>query len=172
MFMKKISLLILVAIATVATASAQNYKWWIGGKSTLWVEDNRTTFIVAPEVGYHLSPKLTLAASAGLHSYTYNNTNHEDLGFVLNPYLRYSVFSKGNLLLFVDGGIEYGVGDIQGFQIGFKPGMAIFLSDRFTAAFQVGFVGYNDGEGVGGRRKGTGFDLSGYQSGFAIFYSF
>jgi len=169
--MKKIIFTVILTIVTVSIVGAQNYKWWAGGKTTLWIESERVTAIIAPEVGYHLTDKLTLAASVGIYSYILKDVDNIH-GLILNPYLRFNAVQRGNLLFFVDNGIEVGVGDIDGFQIGFKPGMAIFLSDRITLALQLGFIGYNDGKGIGNRREGIGFDLSGYQSGFALFYSF
>ena len=169
--MKKMFLSIILAVITITVVSAQNYKWWAGGKTTIWIESDRATAIIAPEVGYHLTNKLTLATSVGIYSYFYNDFDDKH-GLIINPYLRYNAFLKGNLLFFVDSGIEFGMGEIDGFQIGCKPGMAIFLSDRVTLAIQFGFIGYNDGKGIGNKREGIGFDLSGYQSGFALFYSF
>ena len=175
--MKKVALAVVFTIVSLTVVSAQNYKWWAGGRTAFWAESakgsqsGRVTAIIAPEVGYHLTNKFTLAASVGSYSYIYEDANDMH-GLILNPYLRYNAFLKGNLLFFVDSGMEFGIGDIEGFQIGCKPGMDIFLSDRVTLAFQFGFAGYNDGNGIGGKNKGIGFDLSGYQSGFALFYSF
>ena len=169
--MRKITLSIIFTVLTLAVVSAQDYKWMVGGKATLWIVSDGITAIMAPEVGYHLTNKLTLAASAGIYSYIYDDWD-DSHGLILNPYLRYNAFQKGYLQFFVDSGIEFGMGDIDGFQIGCKPGMAIHLSDRVKLTFQFGFAGYNDGNGIGGKREGIGFDLSGYQSGFAIYYSF
>jgi hypothetical protein len=173
--MKKKMLLSVLILATVSTVNAQNYKWWAGGKSHFWRTEYHTDMGVAPEIGYHITPKLTIASSVGL----YSHLNHsEGAGFnynyiILNPYMRYNAILSGNLLFFVDGGIDCKIGRGDAFQIGFKPGMAIFLSDRVTLALQFGFIGYNDGNGIGVRKdRGVGFDLSGYQSGFALFYSF
>jgi len=158
-------------VITLTVVSAQDYKWWAGGKTTLWIESEGVTAIIAPEVGFHLTNKLTLATSVGIYSYIYDDWD-DSHGLILNPYLRYTAFQKGNLQFFVDSGIEFGMGDIDGFQIGCKPGIAIPLSNRVTLTLHFGFLGYNDGNGIGSRREGFGFDLSGYQSGFALFYSF
>jgi hypothetical protein len=169
--MKRFFILVIFTVVSFTVVSAQNYKWWVGGKSTFWLETDRATVIFAPEVGFHLTPKLALATSVGIYSYLYDKYNNEN-GLIINPYMRYYAVVKGNLSFFIDAGVEYGLGDIEGFQLGVKPGMAIFLSDRITLALHLGFAGYNDGKKIGGRREGFGFDLSGYQSGFAVFYSF
>jgi hypothetical protein len=157
--------------------NAQAYKWWAGGRTSFWADDKGTSFSLAPEVGYHLSPQFTLAASIAYRAVKFNNSDNNLLkpdfsGFVVNPYVRYTAFKSGILLGFIDGGMEFGLGDFDGFQIGFKPGIALLLTNRITAATQFGFIGYNDGHGISGRTKGVGFDLSGYCSTIAFFYSF
>ena len=172
--MRNLVLTAVISIATLAGVNAQNYKWWAGGHTTFWAGDEGTTFNIAPEIGYHLSPKFTVAASLGYYSFkSDNNLLKQDFsGFIINPYIRYTAFKRGIVLGFVDTGVDVGIGDNKGFQVGFKPGIAILLTERFTAATQFGFLGYNDGKGIGGRRQGFGFDLSGYCPIIAFFYSF
>jgi len=173
--MKKSVLMAVIAIVTSTGINAQSYKWWAGGRTSFWVDDNCTSFSIAPEVGYHLTPNLTLATSLAYHVIKMDNSDQPSpdiSGFIVNPYIRYSAFKSGILLGFIDGGIEFGLGDFEGFQIGFKPGIALLLTDRITAATQFGFIGYNDGNGISGRTKGVGFDLSGYCTTIAFFYSF
>jgi len=155
---------------SVIVVSAQDYKMWIGGRTTLWAGDSESTIIIAPEVGYHLNKMFTIAASVGFHSYN-SDYGNDISGFVVNPYIRYNAFKNGVLFGFVDGGVEFGVGDLEGVQAGLKPGIAVAITNRFTVALQYGFMGYSDGNSTS-RRKGFGIDLSGYQSGMAFFYSF
>jgi hypothetical protein len=173
--MKKIVLTAIIVVATLTGMNAQAYKWWAGGRTSFWSDDYGTSFSVAPEVGYMITPQFTLATSLAYQ--TVRNKDNTALkpdmsGFIVNPYVRYTFFQSGRLLGFVDGGIEFGVGDFDGFQIGFKPGIALILTERVTAATQFGFLGYNDGKGMAGRTKGVGFDLSGYCPIIAFFYSF
>jgi len=173
--MKKLVLTAIIVVAAITGMNAQNYKWWAGGRTSLWIDDDRTSFSVAPEVGYHLTSNLTLATSLAYHVIKIDNSDQltpDISGFVVNPYIRYTFIKSGILLGFVDGGMEFGLGDFEGFQIGFKPGIALLLTDRITAATQFGFIGYNDGNGIVGRTKGVGFDLSGYCTTIAFFYSF
>jgi hypothetical protein len=172
--MKKYILFGIFAMATVFGAGAQNYKWWIGGRTTLWAGDDRSTVIIAPEIGRQLNSKLTIAASIGFHSYSYDYKSDVS-GFVFNPYMRYNAFKKGPLFGYVDGGVEFGAGDLEGVQVGLKPGIAVAITNRFVVALQYGFIGYSDGKGAYfavHRDKGFGLDLSGYQSGLAFFYAF
>jgi len=170
-------LLLTLLITIITSVSAQEYKWWAGGRTTLWAGDDKTTVVVAPEIGYNLNKSFTLAASVGLHSYRRKVGNDwvNSEGVVLNPYIRYNAFKKGVLFGYVDGGIELGVGDFEGVQIGLKPGIAVAITNRFVVALQYGFIGYSDGKGSMfgvNREEGVGIDLSGYQSGLAFFYCF
>jgi len=172
--MKKMFLTAMFFIAALAGLEAQSYQWWVGGRTYFWKSDKMTTFSIAPEVGYHLSPKFTVAASLG---FNYENETmwggaRKEKGLIFNPYLRYTFLKQGIVLCFVDGGIDMGLLDYGGFQAGLKPGIAVLLSERFTAATQFGFLGYNDGKGIARREKGFGFDLSGYCGTIAFFYSF
>ena len=172
--MKRLILTTILSIASLSVIDAQGYKWWAGGRTSFWTGNGETSFSIAPEVGYHLSPKFTIAASIGYltERTKYASYTRKIDGFVLNPYIRYTAFKQGMLLGFVDGGVDFGLGDFEGLQVGFKPGVALLLTDRFTVATQFGFIGYNDGKGIAGRSKGIGFDLSGYCSTIAFFYSF
>ena len=169
--MKRLFFLAVISMSVLTGMNAQSYKWWAGGRTVFWTGDAGVNFLLAPEVGYHLSPKFTIAASLGVQAY--NNKHGKDLyGLTVNPYMRYTAFKQGILLGFIDGGVDFGLGDVVGFQLGFKPGVALLVTERFTVATQFGFIGYNDGKDIGGRSKGFGFDLSGYCTTLAFFYSF
>ena len=176
--MKKYVLSVIFILIALMELQAQDYKWWAGGRMTLWTNKDDSKVVVAPDVGYHLSNKFTIAASVGFHSYSFddNSMSPDKSGFVLNPYIRYNAFRKGIISGYVDGGAEFGISDMKGFNIGLKPGSAIHLTERFCVALHFGFIGYRDGksDGIGINRsmKGFGIDLSGYQSGFGFFYSF
>ena len=169
--MKRLLLSTIILLSALMCMNAQGYKWWAGGRTNFWAGNGGITFLVAPEVGYHLTPKITIASSLGIQANNYKY-GKDVYGLVVNPYLRYTIFKQGMLLGFVDGGVEFGLGDIVGFQLGFKPGIALLLTDRFTAATQFGFIGFNDGKDIGVRRHGFGYDFSGYCSTIAFFYSF
>lgn len=171
--MKKLFLSAIIALIAMTGMNAQDYKWWAGGRTTLWAGDDVSVIAIAPEVGYHLNSKFTIAASVGLEAYAYDaEGKSSDFGLIMNPYLRYNICRIGMVSGYMDAGVKFGVGDFEGFQTGLKPGIAIHLTDRLCAAFHFGFLGYSDGKGVTENKKGFGLDLSGYRSGFAVFYSF
>ena len=164
----------MIAIATLTGVNAQHYRWWVGGGASLWGGKNKTSFTLSPEAGYQITPQLTAATSLLFMSYRYDygaNSN-TSVGLIFNPYMRYTFFRSGIVSGFVDGGLAVGLGDYDGLEIGFNPGLAVMLSNRITATFQFGFIGYNDGNGIGGRDEGIGFDLTSYRTAFAIYYSF
>ncbi|MBB4037024.1 opacity protein-like surface antigen [Dysgonomonas hofstadii] len=88
-------------------------------------------------------------------------TLRKDNGFTVNPFVRYS-FLKGDLgSMFVDGGIDYTYSktklddksDISSyykdysqknntFGVGFRPGVALKISDKVVLTAKYGFIGY------------------------------
>ncbi|MDR1985177.1 MAG: hypothetical protein LBQ28_10220 [Prevotellaceae bacterium] len=190
--MKKIILSAIFTMAMVFTTNAQDHKWFIGGEFGFWsakagfnyydnvyvpADARTTTWGIAPEIGYNISDKFAVAASVG---YLYQKTKtdwseQKESGFVINPYFRYTFLKKGIVSAFIDAGATFGISDFKGFEAGVKPGIAIALTDRFSLVAHLGFVGYNDGKGVGNYAtagKSFGIDFSGYQSSFGVYYSF
>jgi hypothetical protein len=168
--MKKRILAAVFTMAIVFGASAQDYKWFIGGQAGFWAGKDNTSFTVAPEVGYNINSNLSVAASLGLHSSKIGGASQT--GFIVNPYARYTFLKSGIVSAFVDGGVTLGLGDLAGMQLGFSPGIAISLTERFSAVVHCGFLGYNDGKGINNSSKGFGLNLSGYQSSIGFYYSF
>ena len=70
--------------------------------------------------------------------------------FALAPYARYSYYENKVVRLFIDGGLGFstqkvkGLDSVNGFEIGFKPGIAIKLNDKFSVLAKCGFLGYRD----------------------------
>jgi hypothetical protein len=174
--MKKVFLTAVFTMAMILSANAQDYKWFLGGELGFWSSKigsvKTTAFNVAPEVGYNVSDNFAVATALRYGSIKTGNRKSD--GFVLNPYLRYTFLKAGIVSAFIDGGITVGLSDFDGFEAGIKPGIAIALTDRLNAVAHFGFVGYNDGEGIGAYSAGKGFgiDLSGYQTQFGFYYSF
>ncbi|MDR3226250.1 MAG: porin family protein [Prevotellaceae bacterium] len=178
--MKRIILSAVFIMAIIVSANAQEHKWFIGGAvgfDSKTNDDVKTkTFIIAPEIGYNLSNHFAIATSL---KYAYismkNGAVKSDVdGFEISPYIRYTFLKSGIVSAFVDANADFGLGDIDGFAAGLKPGVSVALTDRFHAVAHVGFLGYNDGKGVGSYEDGKGFrfDVSGYQTSFGFYYSF
>ncbi|MDR2127234.1 MAG: outer membrane beta-barrel protein [Prevotellaceae bacterium] len=177
--MKRIILSAIFIMAIIWGASAQDYKWFIGGKAGFWTGKaggtETTAFTVAPELGYRFSSNFALAASFEYrHSTEKNNGNKVKLReTVISPYLRYSFLKSGIVSVFADGVATFGLSGLKGFEAGLRPGIAIDLTKRLSVVANLGFIGYNDGKGVGKHNfgKGFGIDLSGYQTSIGFYLS-
>ncbi len=142
-------------------------------------DDSRETIrlTIAPEFGYAFNSHWTVAGAVG---YTYEGQEgYTENGFFFAPYARWTYFSKGILGLHVDGGLGVSVTSskyeameanrVVGFEAGFRPGLSIQVTERFSVVGHVGFLGYRDdylGSSV------SGFALSGKDFGVSLYYSF
>ncbi|MDR2292131.1 MAG: hypothetical protein LBE11_01485 [Prevotellaceae bacterium] len=177
--MKKIILSAIFVMAIIFGANAQDYKWFIGGKASFWTGKDggtkKTIFSVAPEIGYRFSDNFALATNFEYRHLTEkNNGNTAKLKeIVVGPYLRYTFLKSGIVNVFVDGCATFGLSGLKGFETGLRPGIAIDLTKRLSVVANLGFVGYNNGKGVGRSSfgKGFGIDLSGYQSSIGFYLS-
>ena len=142
--MKKI-VFFLFATMLVASVKAQVY---VGGTVGLWHNDDldATFFKLEPEVGYNLSEKW---AVGGVLAFAHGKADEGKYNaFALAPYARYSYYENKVVRLFVDGGFGFstqkvkGFDSVNGFEIGFKPGIAIKLNSKFSAVAKCGFLGY------------------------------
>lgn len=143
--MKKTILIMVVALLGAVTMSAQG-NWYAGGSLGFWNNDDTdaTTFSIAPEVGYNLNSNWAVGAELGFDYLKVgdNNTNV----FAIAPYARYTYFKESKFSLFVDGG--FGVAKAKdldaSWNVGFKPGFAVNLTDKFALVSKFGFLGYQD----------------------------
>ncbi len=171
--MKKILCLAIIAIASIS-ASAQN--WYLGGgisydhTETEGIESD--VFTISPELGYTINEKWAIGATLG---YTWEKDVYNS--FAINPYARYTYFKTENNLvnLFVDGGFGVGIispekGDSSTiWEIGFKPGIALNVTEQFSLVAHVGFLGYQDYDVLG---ENYGLNLSGSNISFGFYYNF
>lgn len=165
--MKKL-VLTLALVFGMLTASAQ---FFVGGQLGLTYDNDteNTTFRIAPEFGYAFNDAWTVAGMIGYtHMDNYNS-------FYIAPYARWTFFTKDFVSLLVDGGFgistgkHKGASSVNGFEIGFKPGIAFNLTDEFSLVAHCGFLGYRDkynGSSVSGLSL-TGNDLS-----VSLYYKF
>ena len=170
--MKKILMLLFVVMATLG-AKAQVY---LGGEISLWHNDDAdvTTLTLSPEVGYNLNNKW--AVGGNLRFLHQEEDNVSTNGFALAPYVRYSYYENKVVRLFIDGGLgfsTYKVEDfdnINGFEFGFRPGIAIKLNNHFSLLAKCGFLGYRDDYMYGA--DGYGFSFSSEDLSFGFHYEF
>ncbi|MDR1552371.1 MAG: hypothetical protein LBS69_02770 [Prevotellaceae bacterium] len=177
--MKRIILSAIFIMAIVLGASAQDYKWFIGGKGGFWTGKagsvKTTAFTIAPEVGYRFSENFALATYFEYRHLTEKNRGNTAKAkeCLIAPYLRYTFLKAGIVNVFVDGGATFGLSGLKGFETGFRPGIAVDLTKKLSVVANLGFVGYNNGKGVGRSNygKGINIDLSGYQSSIGFYLS-
>lgn len=180
--MKKFLLMAVMAVMTLG-ASAQT-KWYAGGQVTFGrttesVSGLKTTQVtVLPEVGYNLTDNFAIGGIAGV---SYRKAGSEDKTvFKVSPYARYTYFTSGKVNLFVDGGVDLGIGGAHGstaveYGIGFRPGVSFNISDKFSLVAHVGFLGYQSGNNAAknnGAPENWGLDLNSNNIMFGFYYNF
>lgn len=169
--MKKFVTLLFVVMVCMC-AKAQVY---MGGSLSLWHNDDAdaTSFTLAPEVGCELNQQWSIGASL-MFNHTKSHEKIRSFGFA--PYARYTFFENKPLRLFVDGclGIsstKQGHADSEaGFELGFKPGIALKLTDHFSLVTRYGFLGYRDDYMQG--QEGYGFSFSSEDLSIGFHYTF
>jgi len=187
--MKKL-IFTLAVLFCVATVSAQE-KYWVGGTVGIWSskvkgDDSQLSFKFKPEVGYILNDNMAVGLSIGAgHGQASDLVDGYDLGesanvYTVNPFLRYT-FLKGSLgALFVDGGIAWNHFNICGgedndgnmYEIGFRPGLAINVSDKVALIGKFGFLGYQHTKIDEYKHDGFGLDLDLDNVEFGISFKF
>lgn len=179
--MKKI---LALAAAAVIGLSAQAKDLYIGGSVGVWHNETKdeTTANILPEIGYNLSDKWAIGTTIGYKYYGHSKTHNNS--FVFNPYARFSYFKSGIVTLFVDGGVDMAFGRTSynghsgdtsaAFGIGFRPGVAVNLNQKFSLVAHLGRLGFdlgNDAAEAGGFDKGYGLNL--YNNiNFGFYYNF
>ena len=179
--MKKFFVLAVVAVIAVS-AAAQN--WYVGGAFGYAHETKEVDmdganvkvksdiFTIAPELGYNIDDNWAVGATL---NYTWAKDAYNR--FAISPYARYTYFRTDNnlLSLFVDGGVGLGYLKPDGgdskctWEIGFKPGLAINLTEKFSLVAHIGFLGYKDLKEAG---KTYGVNLDGNDITFGFYYNF
>ena len=145
--MKKI--LMTIAAAFVATAmSAQVYVGGnVGFSTTSHDGESVSKFSIVPEVGYNLDENWAVGIALGYSQSGKGDNKMKE--FQISPYARYTFAKFNKVNLFVDGGLGYVHEDFAGekintFRVGFKPGVAVNLTDQLSFVAHVGFFGYQN----------------------------
>lgn len=181
--MKKLFLTLAVLFSVATIANAQDVgKIWVGGSVSFKSEktdgfDRTNNYRIIPEIGYVVSDKLGVGIKLGYGHFestktiidaTGNtiSTKSKENGFTVNPFVRYSVL-KGNIGgLFVDGGVGYSYLKEKGadnklhqWEVGFRPGVAVNVSDQVSLTGKFGFLGYENKKYGSRKTNSFGFDF-------------
>ncbi|MCC8154102.1 MAG: porin family protein [Tannerellaceae bacterium] len=180
--MKKliICLSLLVGLTTGMKAQESGQVWLGGsvGASSSKVKDGirLNQFNIIPEAGYMFTDSWGVGIKLG---YLHNENDRDGFrekkdGLVVNPFARYSFLKSDLGNLFIDGGVGYSYLKNQSsalktheIEVGFRPGVAINVSDKVTLTGKYGFLGYQY-EKEDDRKTNTfglDFDLSQIQLG-------
>lgn len=175
--MKKFFLTLVVAVASL-TASAQVY---VGGETAFWrdCDENTTTFLLHPEVGYNLSKSWAIGLGLG---YQHSYADGAKLNAVrLDPYARYTFAKLGPVSFFTDLGFgicSYKIKDADdsntGWRVGVQPGLKVSATKNLDFVAHVGFIGYQDADDTYSAYgdNGFGWKLSGNNLSFGLIYNF
>lgn len=172
--MKKIGFLLLLVMFALSS-KAQVY---IAGSTSLWHNHDAdiTSFSIIPEVGYNFNKQWAVGAALGFSHNEFENVNWDHNSFLFNPYVRYSFYENKLVRLFVDGSIGVSTNNFKhgdsdsGFELGFKPGIAIKLNNHFSLLAKCGFLGYRDDYAYG--ENGYGFAFGTEDLSLGVHYEF
>lgn len=175
--MKKIILLLLVALFGLSSMYAQN--WYLGGSLGIRTYSDAnsgqlsSTFSIIPEVGYNLNDKWMIGLQIGFGADSYKDSS-TSTSFLFNPYARWTFYRIKDLSLFGDMGLTYqssGVSNAKKntYYIGVEPGLAYDINKSFSLVAHLGFIGF-----IGGDDKSiNGFNLSANNNlSFGFYYRF
>ena len=169
--MKKLVICLFVALAAMS-AKAQDV--YVGGTLNIWGGDDVTRFGIAPEVGYNFNEHWAVGGTLEF-SHAKNNGIKSN-AFAIAPYARYTYFKNDVLSLFVDGGFGFstqgvkGADNVNGVEIGFRPGLSFAVTDHLSLLTKIGFLGYRDDYMHGS--NGGGLSLSSGDLSFGFYYTF
>lgn len=167
-----------MTIAAAFVAVSMDAQIYVGGSlgfnSTSYQQDgldSETTITILPEIGYNLTDDFAVGATFG-----YESWGDDDNAFTVAPYARYTFLKSGAVNLFVDGGLSYTSRKDQysDLSIGFKPGVAVNLTEKFSFVTHVGFLGFTEHNPKGDDNNVTdfGLNLDGNFLTFGFYYNF
>jgi len=173
--MKKLFFTLVIFLGALSVSAQDIGQMWVGGHVGFGYTkpkdgDSRTSFTIMPEFGYVLQDNLGIGISLG-----YTHSKQGDIkgdSYKISPFLRYS-FLKGDIgSLFVDGGVgyehtkkEYPMSSAiisrkdALLDVGFRPGVAINISDKVTLTAKYGFLGYQYTKEGDAKANSFGFDF-------------
>lgn len=139
--MKKLVLTLAIVFAGIMSANAQV---WVGGGLGADIQKNHTCISLAPEVGYMIPDSPFTVALGAI--YNYGKTHVATNTLSLQPYFRYAPLTiAGKFVLFFDltGDFNLLDADKSAYAVMLQPGIAWMATDKWTAAFRFGKIGYS-----------------------------
>lgn len=179
--MKKFMLMVAMAVATL-TANAQVY---VGGglgfnsyDSGVEGADTKTSFAIAPEIGYKLDDQLAVGIELGYGHDKQGDAKYD--AFKIAPYARYTFAKWGKVGLFADAQFAYlheknGDSKLNTWSLGIKPGLSVDLTENWTFLTKIGWLGYESAKADAEGAKASsdfGLNLNGTNLSFAVVYNF
>lgn len=177
-------LFVLLALVTPSVAHAQighpaasdahdhshEGRIFAGGALTYWrnTKERTTTFDFCPEIGYLFNDTWGTGVLLG-YEYTSageGSAHSKEHAFKVSPFVRYYYVHKGPFNLFMDGGAGFNFaeerkgGSVErrnGFEVGFRPGGCVDLTEGLCLCLRFGFLGYRSGY-FSGEEPGLGHD--------------
>lgn len=180
--MKKIFMTLVAAFA----AMSMNAQVYIGGSvafeawssQKLAGDKSETVFKLMPEIGYNINNEWAIGTVIGYQNDKFNGVNGvSESAFTIAPYARYTFSKLGKVNLFVDGGVGFtsaSKADWTELEVGFKPGLAVNLTDNLSFVSHIGFIGYDllNPDGDDNNISMFGLSLDATDISFGLYYSF
>ncbi len=138
--MKKFLLSLTFFVAAFVSAHAQFY---IGGSLNAEFNKDIKIFAIAPDVGYSFPNTPFTIACAVEYGGTIQNDEAYEHSLTLSPYFRYNICDFGErFTLFTDLSSDINILEFGLLNIGLCPGVSFEITDRWSAEFSIGFLGY------------------------------
>ena len=180
--MKKILMTVVAAFAAVS----MNAQVYLGGSVAFeaWSsqknagDQSETVFKIMPEIGYNLNDEWAIGTVIGYQSNKFSGVNGiSESAFTINPYARYTFAKLGKVNFFVDGGLDFtsaSKADWTEIAVGFKPGLAVNLTDNLSFVSHIGFIGWDqlNPDGDDNNISKFGLNLDGTNLTFGLYYNF
>jgi len=141
--MKKLFITLAIVFAGIMSANAQV---WVGGGLGAGIQKNQTRISLAPEIGYMIPNTPFTVALGTIYNYDkQGNVSANSLS--LQPYFRYVPCTiGGKFSLFLDLTADFNLIDAApkgAYAVMIQPGIAWMATDKWTAAFRFGKIGYD-----------------------------
>ena len=181
----KPAFLFLFLIVCIIPAKAQLYAGGGFGYYKTKVNNNASNIVKHFDISPELGSRYQRFSAGLIFSYAFNdyiNQNLTERQYSFEPYFRYDIIARKGFGFFTDVFYNYthvsnssyrGTNNTTNHShlVGVSPGVYYNLSDRLTALFQFGFVGYSTSIKINGF-DGFGINLSMSTSRIGFYYSF